>query len=227
MIILAIDTATEACSVALNVEGKVYCRFEVCPQQQSQLILPMIEDVLNEAKLDINEVNFLAYGRGPGSFTGVRIATGILQGLALGTGVKVVGVSTMAAMAQQIAIEEDATEIAVAIDARMQEVYYAQYQRVDNTVALVGEELVLPPVNAAELLNNVTCLKAGTGWEAYPELQALIQPQNSIKVLYPNARYILPLAEQMVVNGQAKDIEQEQPVYLRDKVTWKKLPGRE
>ncbi len=93
MNILIIDTATEACSVALEVNQHVYKRFEICPQQHSQRILPMIDEVLKEAKVTLQDLDYLAFGRGPGSCTGVRIATGVLQGLALGTGHTVIGIS--------------------------------------------------------------------------------------------------------------------------------------
>ena len=103
MNILAIDTATEACSVALQLENVTVSRFEVCPQQHSQRLLPMVDEVLKEAGVSLNELDLLAFGRGPGSFTGVRIATGMIQGLALGTGLKVAGVSTLEAMAREVA----------------------------------------------------------------------------------------------------------------------------
>ena len=99
MNILAIDTATEACSVALQHNGTRITRFEICPQQHSQRLLPMVDEVLKEANITLNDLDLLAFGRGPGSFTGVRIATGMIQGLALGTGLKVAGISTLEAMA--------------------------------------------------------------------------------------------------------------------------------
>ena len=102
MNILAIDTATEACSVALQFKDTVITRFEICPQQHSQRLLPMVDEVLKEAKVSLGDLDLLAFGRGPGSFTGVRIATGMIQGLALGTGLKVAGVSTLEAMAFEV-----------------------------------------------------------------------------------------------------------------------------
>ena len=104
MNILAIDTATEACSVALQYNERVITRFEICPQQHSQRLLPMVDDVLKEANVGLSDIELLAFGRGPGRFTGVRIATGMIQGLALGTGLKVAGVSTLEAMACENAI---------------------------------------------------------------------------------------------------------------------------
>lgn len=225
MNLLVIDTATEACSVALSVDGKVTSRFEICPQQHSQRLLPMIDEVMTEAGIVISELDYLGFGRGPGSFTGVRIATGMLQGLALGTGLKVVGVSTLAAMAQQaMSTAANDSIVAVAIDARMEEVYFAQYKLENGIAVLLGEEAVLPPEQARALLPEIADIVAGTGWEAYAALQDY--PAKEIEVRYPSAEFMLPLAEQMIKQGLAKDVEDVEPVYLRDKVTWKKLPGR-
>lgn len=226
MNLLVIDTATEACSVALQVNGNVYCRFEICPQQHSQRILPMIDEVLQEAGVTLKELDYLGFGRGPGSFTGVRIATGILQGLALGTGLKVVGVSTLAAMAQEACVKATGKHAFAAIDARMAEVYFAEYIFNEGLVTLVTEERVLPPEEALTGSNN-EYLGVGTGWAAYEALNLNNEVNVIADVLYPNALFMLPLAEAQVKDGLAVDVEDIQPVYLRDKVTWKKLPGRE
>ncbi|GAC23874.1 probable M22 peptidase homolog HI_0388 [Paraglaciecola mesophila KMM 241] len=234
MNLLIIDTATEACSVALNINGQPFNQFEICPQQHSQRILPMIDGLLKEAGATLNEIDYLGFGQGPGSFTGVRIATGILQGLALGTGLHVVGVSTLAAMAQQAVSEHQAQDVFCAIDARMGEVYFAHYQAQNGLATLVGSEQVLPPENAAQILaqkSNSPSFAVGTGWAAYDVLLATLdderKPNVLQSVLYPDAKFMLPLVESAATAGLAKEIEQVEPVYLRDKVTWKKLPGRE
>jgi tRNA threonylcarbamoyladenosine biosynthesis protein TsaB len=228
MNILIIDTATEACSVALEVNQHVFNRFEICPQQHSQRILPMIDEVLKEAKVTLQDLDYLAFGRGPGSFTGVRIATGVLQGLALGTGHQVVGISTLAAMAQQAYALHQAEQVTAAIDARMSEVYFGQYQLQHNIMTLIGEEQVLPPEQAAALLSSHSEMAGvGTGWQAYVNLNVGNQVDVLTDVLYPNALYMLPLAKVLIAAGHAVEVEDIQPVYLRDKVTWKKLPGRE
>jgi tRNA threonylcarbamoyladenosine biosynthesis protein TsaB len=228
MNILIIDTATEACSVALEVNDQVFKRFEICPQEHSQRILPMIDEILKEANVTLQDLDYLAFGRGPGSFTGVRIATGVLQGLALGTGHKVVGISTLAAMAQQGYAENQTEQVTAAIDARMSEVYFGQYQLQNNIMTLIGEEQVIPPQDAALLLkDNSSMAGVGTGWQAYSELNTASKVKVLTAVLYPNALYMLPLAKALIAAGQAVEVEDIQPVYLRDKVTWKKLPGRE
>ena len=228
MNILIIDTATEACSVALEVNEHVFNRFEVCPQQHSQRILPMIDEVLKEANVTLHDLDYLAFGRGPGSFTGVRIATGVLQGLALGTGHKVLGISTLAAMAQQAYVQHQSELVTAAIDARMSEVYFGQYQLQHNVMTLIGEEQVIPPDEAIVLLSRqLEMAGVGTGWQAYPALNGAANVEVLTRVLYPNALYMLPLAKALIADGQAVEVEDIQPVYLRDKVTWKKLPGRE
>ncbi len=226
MNILAIDTATEACSVALQFNDKIYTRYEVCPQQHSQKILTMVDDVIKEAGAGIKNLQVLGFGRGPGSFTGVRIATGIIQGLALGSGLPVVGVSTLQAMAQQVFASQPENDVAVAIDARMSEVYFARYVR-DNGIAVSqGEEQVLPPEDAAAMVSASDCGYAGTGWQAYPALTA-ITGETAVSVSYPYARHMLPLVQQAFEAGDTMSADSITPVYLRDTVTWKKLPGRE
>ncbi len=226
MNMLTIDTATEACSVALQYNGKVYTRYEVCPQQHSQKILTMVDEVMQEAGAKMKSLDVLGFGRGPGSFTGVRIATGIIQGLALGAKLPVVGVSTLHAMAQQVISSQSADNIAVAIDARMSEVYFARYQNSNGIAELLGEEQVLPPEQAATQVTEQTSVFAGTGWQAYPALSE-VQGEAVVSVPYPYARHTRPLVERAYEAGDTMTAESITPVYLRDTVTWKKLPGRE
>ncbi|MFQ3249980.1 MAG: tRNA threonylcarbamoyladenosine biosynthesis protein TsaB [Glaciecola sp.] len=245
MKILAIDTATEACSVALlydknaNQENanqeNVDVIFDVCPQQHSQRILPMIDELLTKHGIKVAELDAIAYGRGPGSFTGVRIATGIVQGLALGADLPVIEVSTLAAMAQQNFMQHGYTSSKVLIDARMQEVYFGHFVVDTSAVELVVEEkqgeAVLSPEDAlarfAELSHDdPLCGIAGTGWEAYEEVLQASQNASAVKVLYPSAEFMLPIAVQALKAGKTISVDDIAPVYLRDKVTWKKLPGR-
>lgn len=226
--ILVLDTATEACSVALQVGNKTYSRFEVCPQQHSQRILPMIDSVLGEAGISLSELDCLAYGRGPGSFTGVRIASGIIQGLAIGTDLQVIGVSTLAAMAQQAFMTEGALNISAAIDARMNEVYFAHYEVEDEIVIEQIPEKVEAPEKVNAGLTDLGLITAvGTGWNAYDTLSIGLDLAIKQDIAYPNALYMLPLVIRDFQRGMAVPVEESQPVYLRDKVTWKKLPGRE
>lgn len=229
--ILAIDTATENCSVALLVNDRVISRSEVAPRDHTKKVLPMVDEVLKEAGLTLQDLNALAFGRGPGSFTGVRIGIGIAQGLAFGADLPMIGVSTLAAMAQASYRLHGATNAAVAIDARMGEVYWARYTRQENGEWTgVDAECVIPPARLAEeaQADDKTWTKAGTGWDAYQEdLSKLPFNVTSGDVLYPDSQDIVILAEQELKKGNTVPVEESSPVYLRDNVTWKKLPGRE
>ncbi|GAB3023044.1 tRNA (adenosine(37)-N6)-threonylcarbamoyltransferase complex dimerization subunit type 1 TsaB [Bowmanella dokdonensis] len=227
MNILVIDTATEACSAALSLAGKTYSRFEICPQQHSQRLLPMVDELLSEAGADLEQLDVLGFGRGPGSFTGVRIATGMIQGLALGSALPVVGVSTLAAMAQQAFQLEGCRRVAAAIDARMDEVYWGCFEESNGLMRLVGPEAVLPPPQARLPGEQSAWTGVGSGWQAYSTLPDRARVRVQEEVLYPCAEYMLPLVASAFAQGRATSVEDIQPIYLRDKVTWKKLPGRE
>lgn len=236
MKILAIDTATEACSVALMNGDVTDVIFDICPQQHSQRILPMIDELLSRHGSKVAELDAIAYGRGPGSFTGVRIATGIVQGLALGADLPVIEVSTLAAMAQQNFVQYGYRRSKVLIDARMQEVYFGHYSLNEDAkcsiVSPLQDEAVLAPADAvakfAEIGDDTSpCGRAGTGWDAYKDGLVLIENAEPVNVLYPSAEFMLPIAHDAFQKGKAISVDEIAPVYLRDKVTWKKLPGKE
>lgn len=229
--ILAIDTATEACSVALYNQGEQHGRFAVCPREHTQRVLPMVQQVLSDAGLSLNDMDAVAFGQGPGSFTGVRIAIGIAQGLALGAELPMVGISTLAAMAQGALRKVGATRVLAAIDARMGEVYWGEYQYHAKGEWL-GEqsERVLNPQQARERLRHYDGVWAGvgTGWQSYPDLaQNVDLTVTDGQILLPDAQDMLPLAVAAWQKGRAVAVENATPVYLRNEVTWKKLPGRE
>uniref|UniRef100_UPI0009B171BB tRNA (adenosine(37)-N6)-threonylcarbamoyltransferase complex dimerization subunit type 1 TsaB n=1 Tax=Salmonella enterica TaxID=28901 RepID=UPI0009B171BB len=177
MRILAIDTATEACSVALWNNGTINAHFELCPREHTQRILPMVQEILAASGVSLNEIDALAFGRGPGSFTGVRIGIGIAQGLALGANLPMIGVSTLATMAQGAWRKTGATRVLAAIDARMGEVYWAEYQR-DAQGVWQGEETeaVLKPERVGERLKQLSgeWATVGTGWSAWTKLKVSI-----------------------------------------------------
>ncbi|WP_117233366.1 tRNA (adenosine(37)-N6)-threonylcarbamoyltransferase complex dimerization subunit type 1 TsaB [Vibrio maerlii] len=231
--ILALDTSTENCSVALLVGDQCIARSEVAPRDHTKKILPMVDEVLKEAGLTLQDLDALAYGRGPGSFTGVRIGIGIAQGLAFGADLPMIGVSTLKAMAQGSFRQHGATTVASAIDARMSEVYWGRFERLENgDWTEVDEECVIPPAELVEQLkDNASEAKwrqAGTGWSAYEtELEMLNLDSEAGEVLYPEAQDIVHLARYEFEKGNTVPVEESSPVYLRDKVAWKKLPGRE
>lgn len=230
MRILAIDTATEACSVALWDNGTLFAHFEECPREHTQRILPLVKEILHQGNSTLTELDALAFGRGPGSFTGVRIGIGIAQGLALGADLPMIGVSTLATMAQGAYRMTGATRVLAAIDARMGEVYWAEYTR-DEQGVWHGEETesVLKPDAVAERLKQLSgeWATVGTGWPAWPDMAndsglTLADGQ----VLLPHAEDMLPIACQLLEAGKTVAVEHAEPVYLRNEVAWKKLPGR-
>ncbi|MCO4199610.1 tRNA (adenosine(37)-N6)-threonylcarbamoyltransferase complex dimerization subunit type 1 TsaB [Aeromonas hydrophila] len=228
--ILAVDTATEACSAALLVGEQVFSRWEEAPRDHTRKILPMVQAVLDDAVITLDELDAIAFGRGPGSFTGVRIGIGVAQGLAFGAGVPLIGISTLAAMAQGAHRLDGAEQVLTAIDARMNEVYFGRYELIDGRMQLVGDEVVSDPEALVDvrgkLAGRVTCV--GTGFETYGEiLSGLADELVASQVRFPAALDMLPLARSAWLAGEAVAVEQATPVYLRDKVTWKKLPGRE
>ncbi|MEV3806673.1 tRNA (adenosine(37)-N6)-threonylcarbamoyltransferase complex dimerization subunit type 1 TsaB [Aeromonas dhakensis] len=228
--ILAVDTATEACSAALLVGEKVFSRWEEAPRDHTRKILPMVQAVLDEAGVTLDELDAIAFGRGPGSFTGVRIGIGVAQGLALGAGVPLIGISTLAAMAQGAHRLDGAERVLTAIDARMDEVYFGHYELIDGRIQLVGEEVVSGPAAlvASRGMLPGSFTRVGTGFETYGEtLAALADELVTSQVRFPAAEDMLPLARSAWLAGEAVAVEQATPVYLRDKVAWKKLPGRE
>ncbi|SQJ18954.1 UGMP family protein [Serratia rubidaea] len=229
--ILAIDTATEACSVALWNQGETHALFELCPREHTQRILPMVQQVLAESGVTLAQLDALAFGRGPGSFTGVRIGIGIAQGLALGADLPMLGVSTLQTMAQGAWRMTGAQRVLAAIDARMGEVYWGQFERQSDGQWLESEgEAVLSPEQALARAQGLQgdWAQVGTGWQTYPQLVAGAPiTLHDGQILLPRAEDMLPLALHAWQQGQACPVEQAEPTYLRNEVTWKKLPGRE
>lgn len=214
--LLALDTATECCSAALLHEGRVTARSEVIPRQHAQRLLPMIEELLNERQLRLQDVDALVFGRGPGAFTGVRIATGMVQGLAFAADKPVIAVSNLAALAQRAWREHGAETVAAAIDARMDEVYWGLYGLQDGVMQALDEERVCPP-EAVSLPDGVASVAgAGTGWQ-YAERLA-VAAERSWPQMLPDATDLITLALPRWLAGEVLDAADAQPVYLRDKV---------
>lgn len=220
MKLLAIETATEACSAAVYVDGRVYSRFELAPQRHAELILPMCEAVLADAGLALARMDALAFGRGPGAFTGVRIAVGVMQGMALATGLKLIGVSSLAALAQGAVREHAAEHIVAAIDARMNEVYFAAFRARGGVVEPVLAERVVA-ADDVDAIDAGPWVGVGTGFKACAatlreRLRADLR--EVIAESYPQAEDVLTLALAAHARGEAVDAAQALPVYLRDRV---------
>lgn len=217
MRLLAIDTATERCSVALRLDGKVVERSSEQPRGAADLVLPMVESVLQEAGVSLADLDGIAYGRGPGAFTGVRIGVGVVQGLAFGVGLQTVGISNLAAVAQQVAQPGD--RVLVCMDARMDQVYWSSFAREHGSelVTLQSAERVDAPDAVVD--GDYTVL-AGTGFKAYTQLRARLAT-DSRRVhegTLPKASDIALLAEAEFRAGRAKPATEAAPVYVRDQV---------
>ena len=215
--LLALDTATEACSVALLHDGKVTSHYEVIPRLHAQKLLPMIKDLLAQAGVALSAVDAIAFGRGPGAFTGVRIAIGVVQGLAFALERPVLPISNLAVLAQRAYREHGATQVASAIDARMDEVYWGCYREQAGEMRLAGAEAVLPPEVAGVPADaSGDWFGAGTGW-GYAERLSL-KPYAMDAGMLPHAEDLLTLARFAWARGEAIRADDAQPVYLRDKV---------
>ena len=215
--LLALDTATEACSVALLHDGKVLTHYEVIPRLHAQKLLPMIKDLLAEAGIGLSALDAIAFGRGPGAFTGVRIAIGVVQGLAFGLDRPVLPVSNLAVLAQRALREHGVRQVAAAIDARMDEVYWGCYRDIAGEMRLVGEEAVMPPEQAALPADaSGDWFGAGTGWGYAERIPVTVSAQDAS--MLPHAQDLLTLATYAWQRGEAIVADDAQPVYLRDKV---------
>ncbi len=226
MNLLAIDTATEACSAAILLGDRLFERYEHAPREHNRLILPMIEGLLEESGLDAGDLDAVAFGCGPGSFTGVRIAAGVTQGIALGLDLPVVPVSTLAALSLD-AMDSGRVDLAYAcIDARMNEVYWGVYVRDPECgVRLMGEEIVKSASDVQGLLGGLG-VGTGSGWTTYRDVLIERVGEGLINILpdrFPRAGAIAQLAAPVFERRGGLSVEQALPVYLRDNVARK--PG--
>jgi len=221
--ILAVDTATEACSAALWLHGSILLREAEFERGHAERILTMVDELLIEAALPLSSLDAIAFGRGPGSFTGVRLAASVTQGLAYGADLPVIGVSDLRAVAQRVLADDPgAAQVLVCNDARMQEVYWGCFQAGAERVAeVVGLEHVAKPaeVTLPEAWSGAVH-GAGRGFAAYPELKA--QFAGRLTSLYdrvlPRATEIARLGVAEFLAGRAVAAQEAIPVYLRDKV---------
>jgi tRNA threonylcarbamoyladenosine biosynthesis protein TsaB len=221
--ILALDTATEACSAALLLDGDITDRYVVAPRRHNELILPMIDELLSESGVRLKQLDYLAFGRGPGAFTGVRIAAGVVQGLALSQDIPVFPVSDLAALALRAGKKHGWDKVLVLTDARMKEVYQGRYRVPEgqNLVELVGPESVGLPAEV-EVPGEAGWYGAGDGFSAYAVELAGVRRKlaGADTNCLPRATEIALLA--VALAGQQEPLRPEQalPVYLRDKVTF-------
>ena len=231
MRILAIDTATESCSAALLIDGRVLAREALLERGHAEHILPMVDALLREARLALRELSAIAFGRGPGAFTGVRLAASVTQGLAYGAALPVVPISDLRAIAEHVLNKHSAIDrVLVCTDARMREVYWAWFERGPAGYAVgVGEEhvsgaaeIAVPVDGSGQVTAQVgRFAAAGSGFTAYPELRSTVAAQAALilESLRPHAREVATLAAVEVAAGRVLPAEQALPHYLRDDVT--------
>lgn len=213
MKLLAIETSSTACSVALLIHGDMKELHHEAPQQQTQLVLPMIDQLLRDAQLSLTQLDALSFGCGPGSFTGLRIAASVIQGLGFAAKLPIIPVSSLAALAEEAYRMEGHQKILTAMDARIQEVYWASYE-MDEVPILLGDEKLTPPGQCC-LSNDADWVGVGNAWEVYASMP-------KIKVLkhinVPRASSIARLAAVKFEKNEWVKPEDALPVYLRNEV---------
>jgi tRNA threonylcarbamoyladenosine biosynthesis protein TsaB len=237
---LVLDTSTEWCSVALWCDGEVRAQRELAGQRHSALLLPMVDALLRESALGLTQLNGIAYGAGPGSFTGLRIACAVTQGLALGADLPVVGVSTLESLAEQAdagrvlrqkspqdehpegnqSLAAHPLQVLTVLDARMAEVYWAAYQRErDGWQTVIAPQLALP--TSVQIPAGDGWVGAGNGFAVLDAAGCACVRASLVQVddtLMPDAAAMAPLAARAFARGEGLDAALAAPIYLRDKV---------
>lgn len=230
MKLLALDTSSLACSVALQVDSTLVQRHEEQAREHTRMLVPMVRSVLEEAAIELSALDAIVLGNGPGSFIGMRIAASVAQGLAFGAGLRIVPVSSMAALAAEVIALEDADVVVVTQDAHMDEVYLGLYSKDDAHLAvpLFDERLHgQGPVAELSQVAGKRRIGAGFGWERYPALAASNQDllAGMSQRQHPNAKYLLALGARDLAAGLAVRPENIVPAYLRQKVAEKPAVG--
>src|SRR3990167_5173497 len=205
MNILSFDTATDACSAALLVGDNVFSRFEIAPRQHAKLLLPMIQDLLQEAKINLSDIDVIAFGCGPGSFMGVRLATGIAQGLAFGLQIPVIPVSTLQVIAQTAYEKTRAQKIVAGWDARMHEIYWGFYVCDDNGLMQAQQE-------------DALCTLEKIDKDAFSAVGSAFAGNIFSDDTYPDAKAMLAIALSKYLRNEIVSPENAHPHYLRHHV---------
>ncbi len=220
MNLLALDTSTEFLSLALKLGENTFTHYQSAGSASSQLVLPQIQVLLDSANVQLKDLDGIAFGAGPGAFTGVRIASGVAQGLGFGANLPVVGINTLIAVAE--ASGQD--KVIVCLDARMGEIYHAALVKENSTWIEVSETKVCKPQDAP-ILEGENWFGAGSGWAPYSDVLTQIyannlsqQLPNILQSITPTAEAILHLAQPVFAAGQAKPAMEAMPIYIRNRV---------
>jgi tRNA threonylcarbamoyladenosine biosynthesis protein TsaB len=223
--LLAIDTSSNACSVALQVAEDIRELHVVEPRAHTRILLPMVSELLAERGVELRDLDAVVLGNGPGSFIGMRIGASVAQGLCFGSGIPLVPVSSLAAIAMEVFSNYDHDHVTVAQDARMNEIYLASFRKgADAVPELVGEEMIVA-VGKLEIADTPYAA-AGAAWKHYPELlEANLENISALlPINVPRAKHLLPPGILAVRSGQAIAPEALTPAYLRMKVADKPAP---
>ncbi|RLQ21511.1 tRNA (adenosine(37)-N6)-threonylcarbamoyltransferase complex dimerization subunit type 1 TsaB [Seongchinamella sediminis] len=225
---LAIETATEACSLALWRDPDIAQRHEITPRQHSQRLFGMLGELLPDGQLRQQGIEAVAYGAGPGSFTGLRIAASAVQGLTFAAGIPAIPVSTLGCQVQTALREGLVGEgdmVLSTLDARINEVYYQYYRIAQGLAVAVGEPRAVPPaqIALAGVDDKVFALGSGVQFvnQFAPALREQLGEVNA--ALLPQAQDLVPLALALAARGELQTPRQVQPVYVRDEINWKKI----
>lgn len=214
MKILALDTSTEACSVAVLCNNALFHDWQLAPRQHTQLILPMIENTLAKAKCSLQQLDVIGFSAGPGSFTGIRIAAGVAQGIAFALDIPVIPVSTLAILAQQAYRKYAAEKILPALDAKMNEIYWGNYQIKNGIAEAIVDDQVTDP-NKMIAPDGTDWCGIGPGWSS--QNKWLNIHLNDL----PDARDIIPIARHKFERKEFYKAAQALPIYLRNNVAEK------
>lgn len=222
MQILAIETSTDACSLALYRDGEIFVKEAIIPQQHSQQLLPMLDVLLAETGAALSGCDAIAFGRGPGSFTGIRMAAGVAQGLAFGIDVPVIPISTLAALAWRAKQQQARATYVATLDARMHELYWAVYEETAD-----GSWLERQAEQLSSYATLVTFLAAqsvepfivcGPGWSAYAPAVAPLSKLQCLPAAWPSAGAVAELAALGWGQGGELAAAEGLPTYVRNDV---------
>jgi len=228
MKLLAIETSSIACSVALQCDGVIEEQHLVEAKAHTRVLMPMIRSLLDEAEIKVSDLDALVLGNGPGSFIGMRIGASVAQGLAFAAGLNIVPVSSLAAVAAEVFSSHSATHVAVAQDARMNQVYLGCFVRDDDGLptAVCNERISdLEKIQQLDTHPGTAWLAAGAGWQRYPSLATMqdVKLEQVTEVLVPRAVHLLGIAGHLLDAGGSIAPEKLQPAYLRNQVA--AVPG--
>jgi tRNA threonylcarbamoyladenosine biosynthesis protein TsaB len=218
--ILALDTSTDHCSVAIWREGLLASRDEHLPRQHTRQLLPMVDEVLREASMSLRDVDAIAFGAGPGSFTGLRICLGFAQGLAYSVDVPLIPVSTLCAVALAASEQFSESDITVLQDARMNELYVGHYR--GNTAAQISPVIQDRLLKPNDISVDASSLVVGDGLDLLSDEQQEALKPRYLGSVAPSARYIAALALPLFESGATVPAHLAEPVYLRNEVSWQK-----